>query len=342
MHLKGDLKSMLYKSVVCGGTFDRLHKGHKRFLEHVFAVGEKVVIGLTSDFYIKTYKDSNHIESFEIRKNNLEQFLKGHEFASRAEIISIDDMYGKTLDSSYSFDAIVVSEETVAGAEQINKARQDVGMSSLVIITVPLLETENGDILSSTLIREGKVGKNGEIFLDKKWTDKVLFLPVNLRHHLHQPFGELLPGDIPLDYLKNPKNIVSVGDRTTKRLHDLGIRQHIAVVDFFVERKQEYHSLKEEGFTGDEIVYEVHNPAGSLTPEVWQACQQVSERMYDNTPCIIKVTGEEDLLVIPLVLALPLGVSLFYGQPKEGLVRLVISEELKERIFAFLRDFTHE
>ena len=38
-----------FKLVGVAGTFDMLHKGHKALLRKAFEVGERVVIGLTTD-----------------------------------------------------------------------------------------------------------------------------------------------------------------------------------------------------------------------------------------------------------------------------------------------------
>jgi len=47
-----------FQKVAVGGTFDELHMGHKTLLERAFEVGNKVIIGLSSDEFVS--KMGNH------------------------------------------------------------------------------------------------------------------------------------------------------------------------------------------------------------------------------------------------------------------------------------------
>jgi pantetheine-phosphate adenylyltransferase len=112
-----------YKKVVLGGTFDRLHKGHRAFLRRAFKMGEKVVIGLTSDRFARSLKKLGRIIlPFPERKKELENFLEKNNLLRRSRIFKIDDIFGPTLREP-EIEAIVVTRETINGARLINKER---------------------------------------------------------------------------------------------------------------------------------------------------------------------------------------------------------------------------
>ena len=56
-----------YKKVAVGGTFDQLHRGHKALLEKAFDVGEKVIIGLSSDSFVTRMSSLN--DAFNVKRN---------------------------------------------------------------------------------------------------------------------------------------------------------------------------------------------------------------------------------------------------------------------------------
>ena len=64
-----------FKKVAVGGTFDQLHKGHRALLRKSFEVGEKVVIGLTSDSFVARMGKPHITASYEERRRELEAFL---------------------------------------------------------------------------------------------------------------------------------------------------------------------------------------------------------------------------------------------------------------------------
>ncbi len=329
---------MKYKTVICGGTFDRLHDGHKYFLRKTFAIGDRVLIGLTSDTY--AHQKGANMLPFQERLEELKTFLADEKLLIRAEIFPIQDIYGKAIDASIEVDAIIVSEATKHGGEEINVKRQELGLSQLPIVSISLF-TMNDTVLSSTHVREGQIGRQGEIYLDEKWTKHSLALPFSLREVLHKPFGTLLPGSFPQELLADPHHTVVVGDATAKRFNEEHVGQILSVIDFSIERKPLFHSIAELKFSGDENLLEVINPSGHITAGVWEILHRALKESKEKR-VIVRVNGEEDLLVIPLVLLLPLGWKLFYGQPQEGVVYLPITEEVKEKVYAFLIQFVRE
>jgi len=151
-----------YREVAVGGTFDQLHRGHKALLAMAFKVGEKVVIGLSSDeFVIKMGKPHMTANYFE-RKKDLASYLTEIGLMDRAEIVPLKDPYGLTIKGK-GLEALVVSKETQRIAERINEKRQKAGLSPLEIVAVNMVPAENDTPISTTRIRSGEIDRNGHM-----------------------------------------------------------------------------------------------------------------------------------------------------------------------------------
>ncbi|HIP89036.1 MAG TPA: phosphopantetheine adenylyltransferase [Thermococcus paralvinellae] len=150
---------MRYKKVVVGGTFDRLHLGHKALLRKAFEVGKYVYIGLTSDEMIKDKPYAEKILPYEVRLMDLVKFLEVNGYKNY-RIIKINNAIGFA-DRLKSLEAIVVSEETYKGALIVNKAREEKGLKPLVIVKIEMVESRLGRRISSSLIRAGLIDPFG-------------------------------------------------------------------------------------------------------------------------------------------------------------------------------------
>ena len=154
----------MFRKVVIGGTYDTLHKGHKKLLETGFQIGESVVIGLTSDEFAKRFRVGD-VLAYEKRKANLESYIK--QFKKPYKIIKIDDSYGiATIDPE--IDCIVASEETLLRASEINAIRFKKGLDRLFIVVVPLVLAEDAKPISSERISKGEIDIEGRIVRKKK------------------------------------------------------------------------------------------------------------------------------------------------------------------------------
>lgn len=321
--------------MVCGGTFDHFHKGHESLLKLAFSLGKRVVIGVTSDQYVRNSKleagSLNGIESFEKRKETVLEFIKKVEVLNRAEIIEIDDLFGPTLSGDFPIDAIVVSEDTKKGAEIINQKRQELDLKPLEVFVVPIIVAQDGKFISSARIRNGQISRTGKLYVKPSWFKTDLILPENLRQELKKPFGELLTRD--KDLFKNKNNLViTVGDVTTKKFNERSLEQNLSVIDFKVAREKKFTNIKELGFAGQEIIFNADNPAGYLTANLFKKLAEIFE-LGIREKTILQINGEEDLAVLPLVLFSPLRTIIYYGQPGKGLVRIVVSEKTKEKAY---------
>lgn len=146
--------------VCLGGTFNIIHKGHELLFQKAFEDENQVFIGLTSDELILGKKEVE-TDEYEIREQRLIAFLNGMGWEGRFTISKLVDELGPAREKD--FDAIIVSEETKAGAEDINKEREKSSLKPLEILTVKMAFAENGDIISSTRIKKEEMDVNGKL-----------------------------------------------------------------------------------------------------------------------------------------------------------------------------------
>ena len=152
----------MYRVVAIGGTFDSLHRGHRELLREAFAVGRKVMIGITSDDFARSLHKPHKLDLYIRRKKDLERLLLTWGVLSRARIVPLHDRYGPTVMVS-GIDALVVSRRTVKTAYEINAKRKANGLKPLTINPIDLVLAEDKRPISSTRIRRGKIDREGRI-----------------------------------------------------------------------------------------------------------------------------------------------------------------------------------
>lgn len=343
---------MKYNLAVCGGTFDHFHKGHKEFLRYALSLSRKLLIGLTTEKYIKAKNSWGGIESYKLRKQQLEKFLHKENAIDRVLIEPIDDIFVPKVWESLPIDAIIVSENTVSAVEKINLKRKEQGKLPLKIEVFSLIKSEDIGYISSSRIRNGEINRDGRHYINPLWLSGNFFITKKLRGDFKRPFGTLFRKTKRLRRPECPY-LIAVGDITTKTFNDLNFNQNISVVDFKVARKKKFSDLTELGFSGREKIFKVNNPAGCLTPALFKTVCEIfklkvgykshlhPERAQASRriSLILQVEGEEDLSVLPLTLAAPLGSTIFYGQPGEGVVKVEATEKAKEMAYDFISQF---
>jgi pantetheine-phosphate adenylyltransferase len=151
-----------YEKVAVGGTFDKLHRGHKALLSKAFEIGEKVVIGLSSDEFVSKMGKPHKTALYAERQKELQTFLEKNGLAERAEIVPLKDPYGLTI-SGKGLDALVVSKETESITDKINMIRVEAGLSLLKIVSISMVPAENSNPISTTRIRSGEIDRNGHL-----------------------------------------------------------------------------------------------------------------------------------------------------------------------------------
>ncbi|NLZ30544.1 MAG: DUF359 domain-containing protein [Methanomicrobiales archaeon] len=161
----------------------------------------------------------------------------------------------------------------------------------------------------------------------------MLRLPEAHRDLLKRPFGTLYRNIDELLPCLERRAIYAVGDVVTHSLLDAGIIPDIAIIDGYTMRVPCNRSplLRARRVTA-------RNPPGTITDEL----VGVIDDVVRDPPGVIFVDGEEDLAVIPLVLAAPAGAAVLYGQPGEGVVLRIVDALAKQEAEAILRVFVRE
>ena len=149
-----------FKNVALGGTFDKLHKGHRVLLLKAFELSEKVLIGLSSDEFIKKLNKLHKTASYKYRSEELKKFLHTKGFLKRVRIVPLNDIYGVTL-SKNDVEALIVSKETEPSAYKINKERRKHLLKPLIIVAIEMVLSQNHKPISTTRIRHGKIDREG-------------------------------------------------------------------------------------------------------------------------------------------------------------------------------------
>ncbi|MFB6170358.1 MAG: GTP-dependent dephospho-CoA kinase family protein [Haloarculaceae archaeon] len=160
--------------------------------------------------------------------------------------------------------------------------------------------------------------------------DVVIELPPSLRGELKDPLGEIYTdaGEL-LAAAGEP--LICVGDVVTYHVTGAGVTPALAIIDGKTKREADERAIEDLGAFEREI--HVTNPAATLTGDMLDA---IHEALHGGEATVIVVEGEEDLAALPVVVTAPVGASLVYGQPDEGMVLAHVDEALQRDIHALL------
>lgn len=147
-----------FKVTALGGTFDHIHDGHKILLTiAAFLTSSRLIVGVTDEELLLNKKYKEYLESFEKRSDNVQRFIALLKPDLNTQIVPIKDVCGPT-GTVPEIECLVVSRETVAGGELVNKTRLAKNLSKLTIKVVNVLggSEEDGwkEKLSSTELRK--------------------------------------------------------------------------------------------------------------------------------------------------------------------------------------------
>ncbi|XP_014681304.1 PREDICTED: bifunctional coenzyme A synthase-like [Priapulus caudatus] len=135
-----EVSEEIYDHTVMGGTFDRLHAGHKILLnEACLRTRKRLTIGVTVRQMIAKKELHELIEPIEVRMEKLLAFLNDVDPTLEYNLEPIIDPFGPSIVLP-ELQCIVTSDETKRGGEKVNEVRQSKGLSVLALHTVCILD----------------------------------------------------------------------------------------------------------------------------------------------------------------------------------------------------------
>ena len=204
-----------------------------------------------------------------------------------------------------------------------------------------------------------KLHKNKANKTGVKKMDDNLKIPPNERHKFSQPLGKLIAGTREetivevekaiKEYLKKEfeVSVYLVGDIVTQDfLASNFLKTFISLC--IVDEKTQRNRIKIEIEDFFEEIIEFENPEGGINKESFTLLDNI---VKNKKRTLLRVTvGEEDLLVLPLVLSITLDEKVkdlvFYGQPPvtdsrksipEGIVMVDVEKRIQKVVDKFVR-----
>jgi pantetheine-phosphate adenylyltransferase len=314
VYFKSVLKK--YTSIGLGGTFDHLHVGHRHFLEFAGDLAEHLIIGIVQDDLAQRKDFAFGLQQYSEREAALRDFLNSQSISH--QLFPLTDAFGPTLLPTGP-EAVAVTQATQKGGELINQKRKELGLAELPVCVCNLLKDISGEFISSTRIRAGKINREGEIFA------RLLNTSVRLnefqRDFFSQPQGKIIHDPVATNY---PMYVI--GD---------------VVLDVFLEKKipftlgafdrQSLRKSYQSPYLNNRNFTQLKSKPGIVEPQVVSFMETTIDALQLNEQALLEVTGEEDLIAVILGVIAPLGSRIYYGQSGEGIVEMIVTENLKEK-----------
>jgi cytidyltransferase-like protein len=330
-----------HRRCLLGGTFDRLHDGHKDLLHAGLESASHLEVHVTTD-NMALAKD-HRIQPMEDRMAAVEAALREVR-GTGWSLHMLEDAFGPA-PTHPTADALVVSPETRTSGEAINRKRLDAGLAPLTLIVVAHRKNAAGTILSSTAIRNGSMDPTGASWINDAWRTQVMAMSPAAETHLKTPSGTPYKGpeenpevamSVVLDDLSSLDGpLIAVGDVTARVMLELDTVPDLALIDGQTKRM----ALNEDE-TVDASHFPVQmaasSPAGLLTPNL---LEQLEHALRAEEACLLTVDGEEDMAPLYLHLLAPLGAVIVFGMPGWGLMVQRTSLAMKERCRTILNAF---
>lgn len=126
-----------FEETVLGGTFDRLHAGHKLLLQTTAYLARRVLwVGVSAGPLLTKKRHGWSLQGWPRRAAGVHSFVGLCRPNLKVRCEELFDSYGPSLHPTV--EALVVSKETEAGGPLVNRKRAELGRSPLELFVIPL------------------------------------------------------------------------------------------------------------------------------------------------------------------------------------------------------------
>ena len=169
------------------------------------------------------------------------------------------------------------------------------------------------------------------------------YITAELRAKLSKPQGRLVKEKALVRLLRGSRGalVAVVGDVAAMALARKGVFPNLVVYDLKSRRKPLGRAAAKfiESLPARRL--RASNPPGTLSQGIFSAMKRAFSAAGRAKEVVkLFIEGEEDLAVIPAVIAAPLKSIVVYGQPRKGLVVINVTKAAKKAVRKFYSKFS--
>ena len=142
------------KKVITYGSFDLFHEGHYKLLERAKALGDYLIVGVTTEHYDKSRGKMNVIDSLMERIEHVKQ-------TGFADEVIIEDHVGQKVEDiqKYEIDIFTVGSDWLGKFDYLNEYCEVVYLERTKGISSTMLRGENFGIIKLGIIGSGRIAE---------------------------------------------------------------------------------------------------------------------------------------------------------------------------------------
>lgn len=172
------------KKIITYGSFDLFHEGHRRLLERAKALGDYLIVGITTEHYDESRGKLNVVDSFMTRYSNVEK-------TGLCDEIIIEDHVGQKVEDiiKYEVDIFAIGSDWVGKFDYLKDYAEVVYLERTKDVSSTLLRSQRFDTIKMGIIGTGRIAHR---FIDEaKYVSGIAVVDVyNPNYESAKRFGE--------------------------------------------------------------------------------------------------------------------------------------------------------